>query len=231
MERLHSDKLSGGVGGDSTLKYVDVAEIHDGVIVLKNGSLRAIVLMSSINFDLKSTEEQDAITVQYQNFLNSLSFPVQILISSRKLNISPYLKILDDRERRTTNELMRLQIAEYRAFVKNLTEITNIMSKYFYVIVPFSPVENKEVGFFARLMNIFNPTANIAAQREQFETNKNQLLQRVDHVITGIGATGVHGVMLNTEEVMELLYNSYNPSLFANTNLSDLSAVNMRGFG
>ena len=231
MERLHSTKLSGNSSVASTQKYVDVAEVRDGVIVLKNSSLRAILMMSSINFELKSSQEQDAITVQYQNFLNSLSFPVQIIISSRKLNISPYIKILDDRERRTTNELMRLQIAEYRSFVKNLTEITNIMSKFFYVVVPFSPIENKETGFLSRLSNILNPSANIVFKREQFETNKNQLLQRVDHVIAGIGSTGVQGVMLNTEEVLELLYNSYNPSLFANTDISNLSEVNVRGFG
>ncbi|HHH12386.1 MAG TPA: hypothetical protein ENJ77_00750 [Candidatus Moranbacteria bacterium] len=231
MEKLHSKELSSSGGGDSTQKYVDVAEVRDGVIILKNGSLRAIVLMSSINFELKSTQEQDAITLQYQNFLNSLSFPVQILVSSRKLNINPYLKILDERERHTGNDLMRLQIAEYRAFVKNLTEITNIMSKYFYVIVPFSPVENKETGFFARMMNALHPTQAIVAKREQFETNKNQLLQRVDHILDGIGATGVRGQMLDTEEVLELLYNCYNPSLFANTDISDLSAANLRGFG
>jgi len=229
MERLHHDKLTSGPKGASTQKYVDVAEVHDGVIVLRNGALRAVLMMSSINFELKSTEEQDAITIQYQNFLNSLDFPLQIVISSRKLNIGPYVEMLNDRERRTESEIMRTQIAEYRAFVKELTEVANIMSKFFYVIVPFSPVESTDSGFFTRIMAALHPAQEISAKREQFETYKNQLYQRVDHVVAGLSGTGVRGTMLNTEEVLELLYNAYNPSLFTNTSLSELDRVNARG--
>ena len=230
MEKLHSSKLSSTSGAASTQKYVDVAEVRDGVIVLKNHSLRGILLMSSINFDLKSSDEQDAIILQYQNFLNSLDFPTQILVQSRRLNIVPYLEMLDDRERRTSNELLRQQIIEHRSFIKNLTQITNIMSKYFYVIVPFSPIESSEGGFFSNLMATFNKSGTITAKREQFDTYKNQLLQRMDHVTTGLSRTGVRGTMLNTEEVLELLYNSYNPSLFANSSLSDIEHVNVRNF-
>ncbi len=229
MERLHQNSLANGPKGASTQKYVDVAEVHDGIVVLRNGSLRAIVMMTSINFELKSTEEQDAIILQYQDFLNSLDFPLQTVISSRKLNIGPYIEMLNDRERRTESEALRIQIADYRVFIKELTEVTNIMSKFFYVIVPFSPVENVESGFFSRIMSTLHPAQEVSAQREKFETYKNQLYQRVDHIAAGLSGTGVRGTMLNTEEVLELLYNAYNPSLFTNTTLSQLDRIDAQG--
>lgn len=225
MEKLTNAKA----GGASTHKYVDVAEVHDGVVVMRNGSLRAILMMSSINFDLKSSDEQDAIILQYQNFLNSLDFPLQVVVSSRKLNIGPYIQVLNDRERRTESEALRLQIAEYRAFIKNLTEITNIMSKFFYVVVPFSPVESEENGFFGRIMASLHPAEVVTAKREKFETYKNQLFQRVDHVSSAVSATGVRAIMLTTEEILELLYNAYNPSLFTNASLSELDQVKAKG--
>jgi hypothetical protein len=188
--------------------------VRDGVIVLKSGALRSILLVSSLNFDLKSSEEQDAIISQYQNFLNSLDFPVQVLIHSRRFNIDPYLQLLKEREAQQTNELLRLQISEYQHFIKNLTDVSDIMSKYFYVMVPFSPVEDRHSGFGQRLSNMLNPKQAIRERRAIFETYKNQLWQRVDHVTVGLSGTGVKVAPLNTEEIIELLYNTYNPSLF-----------------
>lgn len=211
--------------GASTQQYVDVNEVRDGVIVLKNGALRSILLVSSLNFDLKSTEEQDAIISQYQNFLNSLDFSVQVLIHSRRFNIDPYLELLKEKEEEQTNELLRLQISEYQHFIKNLTEVSDIMSKYFYVIVPFSATEDKQAGFFEKMGNILNPKQAIHEKRELFETYKNQLWQRVDHVSMGLSGTGVKVATLNTEEIIELLYNTYNPSLFSTTltkNIKDI---------
>lgn len=209
----------------STQQYVDVQEVRDGVIVLKNGGLRAILLVSSLNFDLKSTEEQDAIISQYQNLLNSLDFPVQVLIHSRRFNIEPYLQLLKEKEKEQTNELLRLQISEYQHFIKNLTEVSDIMSKYFYVIVPFAAIEDKHSGFFEKIGNLMNPKQAVREKRELFETYKNQLWQRVDHVSIGLSGTGVKVAALNTEEVIELLYNTYNPSLFSTTltkNIKDI---------
>jgi len=121
MESLHSNSITrGGAGGASTQKYVDVEEVRDGTIILKDGSLRAVLLVSSINFDLKATEEQDSIVSQYQNFLNSVDFPIQVMISSRKLNITPYLNYLKKKETELTNELLSLQLAEYQNFIKNI---------------------------------------------------------------------------------------------------------------
>ena len=116
-------------GASSTQRYVDVEEIRDGIIVLKSGALRSVLLVSSLNFDLKSSEEQDAIISQYQAFLNSLDFPIQIVASSRRFNVEPYLELLNDKEAVQENELLRFQIAEYKNFIKNLTDVSNIRSR------------------------------------------------------------------------------------------------------
>jgi len=229
MEFLHSQKLTrGGDSGTSTQKYVDVEEVKDGAIVLKDGSLRAVLLVSSINFDLKATEEQDSIVSQYQNFLNSLDFPVQIMISSRKLNINPYLDYLKKKESQLSNELLIFQLNEYQNFIKRLAEVSNIMSKFFYVVVPFHPIENVKTGLFDRLLGASNAQMTVARRRELFDTYKNQLWQRVDHISAGLSGTGVKIVPLKTEELIELLYNSYNPSTRNNTIIKDIEKIELK---
>lgn len=229
MESLHSKNLSSGSsGGMSTQKYVDVEEVRDGVIILKNGSLRAVLLVSSINFDLKATEEQDSVISQYQNFLNSLDFPIQIMVSSRKLNINPYLDYLKKKETQLTNELLSLQLEEYRNFIKNLADVSNIMSKFFYVVVPFHPIESAKSGIFDRLFGATNSQLAVAKRRELFDTYKNQLWQRLDHISAGLSGTGVKVTPLKTEELIELLYNSYNPSTHNNTIIKDVDKVELR---
>ncbi|MFA5777427.1 MAG: hypothetical protein WC906_03240 [Parcubacteria group bacterium] len=228
MENLHSKKLIREANsGTSTQQYVDVEEIKDGVIILKNSSLRSVMLVSSINFDLKSTDEQDAIIQQYQGFLNSLDFSTQILISSRRLNIEPYLDFLGEKEKKQTNELLKLQISEYRNFIKNLTEISNIMTKLFYIVVPFSPIENKEGGIFDKVSSIFSPKQEISRKKENFETYKNQLWQRVDHVISGLSGIGLKIVPLKTEEIVELMYNSYNPNVYKSVIIKDVDKIEL----
>ena len=228
MERLHSNNLSSGPSGTSTQRYVDVEEVRDGVIVLKNGTLRAVLMVSSINFDLKATEEQDAIVAQYQNFLNSLDFPIQIIVSSRKLNLTPYMDFLKQKESQISNELLSFQLAEYRNFIKNLTEVSSIMTKYFYIVVPFAPIESKKSGFLQNLFTSSNPKQMIAKHRELFDTYRNQLWQRVEHIIAGLSGTGVKLTALKTEELIELLYNSYNPSMNNNTIIKDIDKVELR---
>jgi hypothetical protein len=226
MESMHSDKLSKG-GGKSTQKYIDVEKIEDGVIILKNGSLRGILLVSSINFDLKSSDEQDSIIVHYQEFINSVDFPLQIVINSRRLNIDPYLDFLGEREKKQTNELLRLQLAEYRNFVKSLIEVSNIMSKFFYIVVPFAAMETPNQGPFSKIMSIFNPKQKVLEKKEAFQTYKNQLWQREDHIISGLSGIGLKIVPLKTEEIIELLYNSYNPSVYTSTIIKDVSKVEL----
>ena len=210
METLHSNKKT----NSPTQKYLAIEEIKDGVIVLKNGSLRAVLDVSAINFDLKASDEQEAIIGQYQNFLNSVDFPLQILISSRKLNIETYLDFLTEKEKLQKTELMRLQISEYKNFVRQLVSLSDIMDKNFYIVVPFSPIENTEKGFFSNLLNLINPQKNILEKRENFETYKSQLYQRVDHIIAGLSGIGLKIAPLKTEELIELLFNSYNPTIF-----------------
>ena len=211
----------------STQKYVDVEEIRDGTIVLKSGAIRSVLLVSSLNFDLKSTEEQDALISQYQGFLNSLDFPIQIVVSSRRFNIEPYLEILKEKEAEQQNELLRFQISEYKTFIKNLTDVSNIMAKFFYVVVPFSPSEDEKGGFLGKMSGIFRPQAAVGMHSELFQTYRSQLLQRVEHVSAALSGTGVHVTALDTEEIIELLYNSYNPSLFTTMIIKNIGAVEL----
>ncbi len=214
----------------STQKYVEVDEIRDGIIILKSGALRSVLLVSSLNFDLKSTGEQDAIIASYQSFLNSLDFPVQIVVSSRRFNISSYIGLLENEEKQQQNELLRFQISEYKAFIQNLTEVSNIMSKYFYVIVPFSPVEDKKNGIFQKLLGIFRPREAVNNTGHLFETYKSQLLQRVEHVAQALSGTGLNITPLQTEEVIELLFNSYNPSLFTAAVIKNVENIELSQF-
>ncbi|MFZ2153965.1 MAG: hypothetical protein WAV16_01925 [Candidatus Moraniibacteriota bacterium] len=225
MELMHSKNQKETSSGTTTQKYINVEEIKNDVIVLKNKSLRSVLLVSSINFDLKSADEQEAIIGGYQNFINSLDFPVQILISSKKLDIEPYLELLENKRKTQTNELMRLQISEYGNFIKNLTEISQIMTKRFYIVVPFYPIENLENSVLDKLMSFFNPKQQIEESVEIFETYKNQLWQRVDQISAGLASLGVKSTVLNTEELVELLYTSYNPSIFSNSTIKDLDLM------
>ena len=227
MERITDNKKESDAA--STQKYVDVEEVRDGVMILRNGSIRAVLLASSINFDLKSTDEQDAIIMQYQNFLNSLDFPLQIIVHSRRFRIEPYLEKLKQQEKIQENDLLRFQISEYANFIKNLTDVSNIMSKSFFIVVPFAPSETKEGGFFAKMNGIFSPVKETFIGGEAFETYKNQLFQRADLVASALMGTGVRTTLLGTEEVIELLYNSYNPSLFTSSVVKNIESVELTG--
>lgn len=201
-------------GTKPTREIVDVAEIRDGVLILKDGSLRAVLMASSINFALKSSDEQDGITLQFQNFLNSLDFSVEFFIQSRRLNIEPYLDGLRERAKSEFNELMKIQISEYIEFVRTFVESANIVSKSFYIVVPFTPVLlYKKGGITTMLGSLFGgqKEGTITLKEESFQEYVTQLYQRVDSVRQGLVRTGVRVVPLNTEELIELLYSLYNP--------------------
>ncbi len=215
--------------GNSTLRYVDIKTIKDGVVVLKNGTLRSVLLVSTVNFDLKSSDEQRAIIGAYQNFLNSLDFQIQIVISSRKLNVQPYIDLLQEQARAQRNELLKLQIMEYQDFVKNLTEVTNIMSKFFYIVIPFAPVEDTQQGVLGKVSHLIQPTDKIIESEALFETYKNQLWQRVDHVSAALGGTGLNFTTLNTDELIELYYGMYNPSEFAQSTIKNIEQSEVEG--
>jgi hypothetical protein len=225
IEKLFSQKLAKKSAASATQKFLDVAEVRENVIILKNGALRAVLAVSSINYDLKSSDEQEAIIGQYQNFLNSLDFPIQILIASRKINMEKYMDFIEIKEREQSNELLKLQISEYKNFINQLVTVSNIMDKDFYIIVPFSPIENVEKGFFKKMFSAFGKHDDFIEKQESFQTYKNQLFQRLDHITTGLSGIGLRLAHLETQELIELLYNSYNPAIYtpnAMVNIGDL---------
>lgn len=202
-----------------TQQFIEVDHVRDGVIVLKNGTLRQILLVSGINFDLKSEEEQEAITFAYQNFLNSIDFPVQIFIHSRKLNIGKYIENLSQLEIKEQNPLLRNQIAEYREFIRSFVTKNAIMDKKFFVIVPFDPVRlpvaatattRKLFGFLSKTKTAPVTHASIA-EDPAYQQYLGQLGQRTDQIIAGLNQIGLRAVPLNDGEITELLYNLYNP--------------------
>lgn len=192
----------------STQDFVPIAEVRDGVIVMKDGSLRAVLLASSINFALKSEDEQTAFIVQFQNFLNSLDFSVQIFIQSRALDIRPYVATLEVAYKEQLDELLRVQIREYIAFIKSFTEAANIMTKNFFVVVPYEQGALTKSGAGALLG--FGKKATGTTDKS-FAEQVTQLDQRVSIVQQGLVRTGVRTVQLGTEEAIELLYKMFNP--------------------
>jgi len=195
----------------STQRYLDISEIREDCIVLKDGTLRAVLLVSSINFGLKSEEEQKAVIAAYVQFLNTLEFPIQIVVQSRKLNIDPYLQALKERQKVQTNELLKAQMADYIDFVKELVELGEIMSKKFFVVVPYNPMGDKKRSFFARLSDVMSAGMVIRLKRERFEKYREQLFRRVENVISALSSMGLNAVPLDTQSLIELFYNIYNP--------------------
>lgn len=187
---------------------IQIEDVQDGVLMLKDGSIRAILMTSSTNFALKSAEEQDSLIYKYQSFVNSLDFDLQILAISRKLDISDYLVALEQRRKQQPNELLRIQIAEYQDFIKNLIQISNIMDQSFYVVVPLARTEKSQAGIMEKLGLAQNKNAQ--QQEKSLEELKAQLWQRVDYVVGGLGGVGIKAVPLNTQEVTELFYHLYN---------------------
>ena len=208
----------------SSQEFVAVKEIRDGVIILEDNQMRMALMASSLNFALKSADEQEAIITQYQDFLNSLDFSIQFFIESRHLNIEPYLDNLREAEKKQTNELLKIQGREYVEFVKNFVSLTQIVSKTFYVIVPFSlPVFGGTAGIFAKFFG--KKKEKNGLEENNFEEHKSQLTQRADAVIQGLARAGVRAVALNTEELIELFYNLYNPGELAKGGMAKPAAV------
>lgn len=200
------------ISAKATQDFVPIKEIRDGVVILKDGSMRSILLASSINFALKSADEQQAILMQFQDFLNSLDFSVQIFIESRRLDIRPYMAFLEQRYKEQTIDLMKLQTREYIEFIKNFTESVSIMTKSFFVVVPYMPPVLTSGGGF----NILNKNKKTAATKAldataQFEENRSQLDQRISVAEQGLVRCGIRVIKLGSEEIVELYYKLFNP--------------------
>lgn len=194
----------------ATQEFVPIKEVRNGIVILKDGSLRALLMASSINLALKSQDEQQAIIGQFQNFLNSLEFTAQFFVQSRDLDIRPYIALLEDRYQKELDDLMRIQIREYIAFIKDFTERANIMSKNFFIVVPYDPSFASRGGGLSSILPGSGAT-NSAMTDEQFEQYRTQLEQRVSVIEQGLVRTGVRIVQLGTEEVIELFYKLFNP--------------------
>lgn len=197
----------------ATQEFVPIEDIRDGIIIVKGGGMRAVILASSLNFSLKGEDEKIAILSQFQDFVNSLDFSIQIFIQSRKLDIRPYLALLENQKKNQINSLMKIQIQEYIGFIKTFTENTNIMTKNFFVVVPYTPalLQSKK-GFGINII----PKKEEAEQRsmskeEDFEEQRTQLEQRLSVVEQGLIRCGVRVARLGTEEVTELFYKIFNP--------------------
>jgi type IV secretory pathway VirB4 component len=190
--------------------------VRDGVVVLKDGSFRAVLMSSSLNFALKSEDEQSAIIMQFQNFLNSLNFSIQIFVQSRKLDIRPYIALLEARLKDQPTDLMKIQVKEYIEFIKTFVESTNIMSKSFFIVIPYEPAIIDVKAKQSAIGNFFSKSPKAAKSvaenvQYEFEESRSQLEQRIAVVEQGMVRTGVRVAMLGTEEVVELYYKIFNP--------------------
>lgn len=194
----------------ATQAFVPVKEVKNGIIILKDGGYRGVLMCSSLNFALKSEDEQRAIIGGFQTFLNTLDFSVEIVVHSRKMDIRPYLALLQERLDKQASELMRIQLREYIKFIENFIQGSEIMTKVFYIVVPFTPAMAgdvaKNIPFFGK------KDTGPSAGGDSFDEYRVQLEQRMALVANGLSATSLRAVALGTEEVIELLYRSFNLS-------------------
>lgn len=223
---MKSKKLANKKVKVSTQQYLDIAEIRNDTVVLKDGTVRGVMLVASINFALKSEDEQNATIAAYVSFLNSLDFPLQIVIQSRKLNIDGYLEDLAQREKSLTNELLRAQISDYREYVKQLVELGDIMSKRFYVVVPYSAVSTQgQQKFTDRAAAVFSSARTIRLKQEKFEEYAELLDKRIDFVAANLASIGLTAVRLDTQSLIELYYNTYNLDVYEQQKLVDVNKL------
>ena len=193
----------------SAQSFVPLKEIRDGIAILRDGNLRGILMVSSINFALKSHDEQVAILAQFQAFLNTLDFSLQISVQSRRLNIEPYLELLHTKEAGQDNDLMRIQLREYIEFIRTFTTEVDIMAKSFFVVVPYSPAGvDVERGLSSLLSS---GKIDQATNDERFMEHRSQLEQRISVVEQGLARIGVRSIPLGTDEIIELFYHLFNP--------------------
>lgn len=197
--------------GVATQQFVPIERVRDGIIVLKNGELRSVLITSSLNLSLKSEDEQQAILLQFQNLLNSLEFPVQLFVQSRRLNIKPYIDLLESRQTEVKEDLLKIQIHEYIGFINKFAEETNIMTKHFFVVIPYlTSLINPSVKGTS-LFSLGGEDTGTQKDQDSFDAARIQLEQRVATVMQGMQRFGLRAQKLGTEEVVELFYKLFNP--------------------
>ena len=219
---------------NSTQNTLQIAEIRDGIVIMNDGSFRSVIMVKSINFDLMSQQEQEAVEYSYQGFLNSLYFPVQIFIRSQRVDLQPYIEKLDKIRTEHDNMLLALLMEDYIAYIDSLSQQTNIMDKHFYVVVPFFPVADvqkaltQSKNFLSGLVGLFNSKdQHVTINEADLEAAKTELRNRVQSVLSGLMQCGVQGLPLDTQELIELYYDTYNPDTATRQqlkNFNDLTA-------
>jgi hypothetical protein len=219
---------------NSTQNTLQIAEIRDGIVIMNDGSFRSVVMVKSINFDLMSPQEQEAVEYSYQGFLNSLYFPVQIFLRSQKIDLQPYIQKLDKIRTEHDNMLLALLMEDYIGYIDALSQQTNIMDKKFYVVVPFYPVIDAQKAL-TQSKNFLAGLGGLLSKKEQhvvinevdLENAKTELRNRVQAVLSGLLQAGIQGLPLDTQELIELYYDTYNPDTATRQqlkNFDDLSA-------
>lgn len=216
----------------STQRFLQFSEVHDDILVLKDGGLRAVVEVNSINFNLKSEDEQNAIIQSYQRFLNALNFPVQVLVRSRKLDIDHYIDDLKVRQRKLTNELLRMQMDNYIQYIEKLVEYSDIMEKRFFVVVPVTPARSDKKGDVFSFLSYIKPddtVMDIIKRKQEFKNLKKELESRVGTVQTALENCGLSVSQLGTQQIIELFYQAYNPDLSRSQKFSSAEDMALAG--
>jgi hypothetical protein len=205
---------------NSTQNALQISEIRDGIAIMNDGSFRAVIMCKSINFDLMSPQEREAVEFSYQGFLNSLYFPIQIFIRSQKVDLKPYLERLTKIKSQQDNMLLGLLMEDYVAFLTDISQQTNIMDKRFYVVIKYPDPDEKmrsaikqSTGFFSGVVDLFSPskTPHVVIDEKVLENAKTELKNRVQAVLQGLNESGIKALPLDTQELIELYYDAYNP--------------------
>jgi hypothetical protein len=217
---------------NSAQNSLEIAEIRDGIVIMKDGTFRSVVMVKAINFDLMSPEERDAVEFSYQGFLNSLYFPIQIFIHSEKVDIKPYLEMLQKTRENQDNMLLALLMDDYIQYMYGIAQQANIMDKQFYVVVPYSPIEEAKPeiasskNFFTGLVDIFtNKGKKIVIHEADLVKAKDELRNRVQALLSGLQQSNIQGIPLDTQELIELYYNTYNPDTSVRQQLKDFDGL------
>ncbi|TAH36622.1 hypothetical protein EYC59_00395 [Candidatus Saccharibacteria bacterium] len=217
---------------NSTQNTLQIAEIRDGIVIMNDGSYRSVVMVKSINFDLMSPQEQEAVEYAYQGFLNSLYFPVQIFVRSQKVDLQPYIEKLDKIRTEHDNMLLALLMDDYIGYIDQLALQTNIMDKKFYVVIPYFPTVDvqkaltQSKNFFGGLGQLFSKSENhVVINEADLEKAKTELRNRVQAVLNGLLQCNIQGLPLDTQELIELYYDSYNPDTATRQQLKDFNQL------
>jgi len=221
---------------NSTQNALQISEIRDGIVIMNDGSFRAVVMCQSINFDLMSPQEREAVEFSYQGFLNSLYFPVQIFIRSQKVDMRPYLEKIDRIRKEQDNMLLGLLMEDYIAFLADIAQQTNIMDKKFYLVIKYPDTEQdvrkalkQSAGFFTGMAELLSPgkQPHVVIDESTLEKAKTELRNRIQAVMQGLAQCGIQSLPLDTEELIELYYDAYNPDTATRQqikNFKDLTA-------